>query len=82
MVATAREAAADPQVLANGYARVARSAGGTAYVSVSSPVRFDGAEPEPMPAPEHGAQTDEVLCELLGMTVDELMDYKIAGAVL
>lgn len=82
MVATAREAATDPQVVANGYARVARSAGGAEYVSVSSPVRFDGAEPAPRPAPEHGAQTDEVLCELLGLTGDELMAHKMGGAVL
>jgi crotonobetainyl-CoA:carnitine CoA-transferase CaiB-like acyl-CoA transferase len=82
LVATAREAASDPQVLANGYARAATSASGTEYVSVSTPLRFEGVEPQVRPAPEHGAHTDEVLAELLGLRPDELIDHKVAGAIL
>ncbi len=82
VVRTAREAAHDPQALANGYSRRAHSAGGTEYTSVSTPVRFDGAELHPGPAPEHGADTDEVLQEILGITMDELLELKVAGAIL
>lgn len=82
VVRTAREAAEDPQVRANGYAVPATSATGVPYVAVSTPLRFDGALPEPRPAPEHGADTDTVLTELLGLTTDELLAHKLSGAVL
>ena len=82
LVQTAREAGHDQQARANGYVREARSAEGASYVSVSSPVRFDGHDPGHIPAPAHGADTDEVLQGLLGMTNDELIELKIAGAVL
>jgi len=81
-VQSAREAAEDEQARANGYVRDVRSAGGEQYVSVSSPVRFDGEEPEHHAAPEHGADTDAVLVEILGMDLDELLGLKVAGAVL
>lgn len=81
-VRTAREAAGDAQARANGYVAPATSAGGATYVSVSTPLRFDGDLPEPAPAPEHGAHTDDVLTELLGLTTDELLAHKVSGAVL
>jgi crotonobetainyl-CoA:carnitine CoA-transferase CaiB-like acyl-CoA transferase len=82
MVRTAREAGHDPQARANGYARDARSADGADYVAVSSPVRFDGADPGHAPAPGHGADTDQVLLELLGLDAEQLIELKISGAVL
>ena len=81
-MSTAREAAIDPQAIANGYTSTAISASGAEYVSVSTPLRFDGEPPLPRPAPEHGAQTDEVLQSLLGLTDEELMELKISGAAL
>jgi crotonobetainyl-CoA:carnitine CoA-transferase CaiB-like acyl-CoA transferase len=82
LVQTAREAGHDPQARANGYVRDARSAEGATYLAVSSPVRFDGDDPGHAFAPAHGADTDAVLQELLGLTTDELTDLKVAGAVL
>jgi len=82
LVQTAREAGHDPQARANGYVRDARSGEGAEYVAVSSPVRFDGEDPGHTPAPAHGGDTDAVLQELLGLTSDELIDLKVAGAVL
>jgi crotonobetainyl-CoA:carnitine CoA-transferase CaiB-like acyl-CoA transferase len=82
LVQTAREAGHDRQARANGYVRDARSGEGAEYVSVSSPVRFDGADPGHVPAPGHGADTDAVLQELLGLGENELIELKIAGAVL
>lgn len=82
LVQTAREAGHDPQARANGYARTARSAEGAEYVSVSSPVRFDGDDPGHRFAPALGADTDEVLQDLLGLSTEELLELKIAGAVL
>ena len=82
VVRTASEALEDPQVVANGYARTATSADGVEYVAVSTPLRFDGAPPPTAPAPEHGAHTDEVLHDVLGLTPDELLELKLAGAVL
>ena len=81
-VQTAREAAGDPQVVASGYARRARAVNGVEYVAVSSPARFDGADPGHRPAPEHGADTDVVLREVLGLDSDELLALKVSGAVL
>lgn len=82
VVRSAREAAVDPQAVANGYARQAAAASGASYVSVSTPVRFDGVEPEPRPAPELGAHSDAVLQEILDLTTDDLLELKIAGAML
>ena len=79
---TAREAAGDSQATANGYARRANAANGVEYVSVSSPARFDGADPGHRPAPEHGADTDTVLQELLGIEDEELIALKLSGALL
>ncbi|HYH51428.1 MAG TPA: CoA transferase [Acidimicrobiia bacterium] len=82
VVRTAREAGQDPQARANGYVRLARAAGGEEYVAVSSPVRFNGADPGHRPAPEHGADTDAVLRDLLDLDDEQLIELKISGAVL
>ncbi|MGH9138802.1 MAG: CaiB/BaiF CoA transferase family protein [Acidimicrobiales bacterium] len=82
LVRTAREAAEDPQGRANGYVRTATSAAGAPYVSVSTPVRFDGTEASVGPAPEHGADTDAVLEDVLGIDTERLIELKVSGAVL
>ena len=70
----------DPQVVANGY--LPKAVGdGVAFELVASPVQF-GREPlgELRPAPALGAEGDDVLREL-GLSDDELIDLKIAGAL-
>jgi crotonobetainyl-CoA:carnitine CoA-transferase CaiB-like acyl-CoA transferase len=80
VVQTAAEAAADPQVAANGY--VAHVEGATrAYPLVASPAQFDGELPSLRRAPGHGEHTDAVLDEL-GFSPDEVLRLKEAGAVL
>jgi crotonobetainyl-CoA:carnitine CoA-transferase CaiB-like acyl-CoA transferase len=44
-------------------------------------VQFDMAPPAVSAAPAHGEHTDEVLLEL-GLSYDEILEHKAAGAVL
>jgi len=71
----------DPQVVANGYLEPIDAAGGREFVLPANPVQFDETPPRVARAPEHGEHTDEVLLEL-GLDYDEIMEHKIAGAVL
>lgn len=80
-VQTAAEVLEDPQSLANGYVREVVAASGTTYRIVPSPLQFDEEPPDLTPAPEHGQHTDEVLGEL-GLSMDEILDLKVKGAVL
>jgi crotonobetainyl-CoA:carnitine CoA-transferase CaiB-like acyl-CoA transferase len=71
----------DPQVIENGYLREVDRGDGIKFKLVASPVQFDE---QPLPvgtSPEMGAQTDEVLMEL-GYDMDQLIEYKAAGAIL
>ena len=70
----------DPQAIANGYVQTVRYDGDLALPLVSSPAQFDRTPPPLGPAPEFGANTDEVLAEL-GMDEDQIMEARIAGAV-
>jgi crotonobetainyl-CoA:carnitine CoA-transferase CaiB-like acyl-CoA transferase len=71
----------DEQVIANGYlCHVVDDSGGELDL-VGAPAQFDEQPHELRPAPEHGQHTDEVLQEL-GMTWDEVIALKVAGAVL
>jgi crotonobetainyl-CoA:carnitine CoA-transferase CaiB-like acyl-CoA transferase len=80
VVQTAREAAADAQVAANGM--LATVEGNTAvYPLVTSPASFDGRAPDLRPAPQHGEQTEEILLDL-GRGWDEIAALKESGAVL
>jgi crotonobetainyl-CoA:carnitine CoA-transferase CaiB-like acyl-CoA transferase len=80
VVQTAREAAADPQVAANGY--LVEIDGPTRrYPVVASPAQFDGEPPGLSRAPGHGEHTDEILAEL-GLGTDEILRLKEDGAVL
>jgi len=71
----------DPQVVENGYLREVDRGDGIKFKLVASPVQFDE---QPLPvgtSPEMGAQTDEVLMEL-GYEMEQLLEYKAAGAIL
>jgi len=77
VVQTAREAAHDPQVTANG---MLATVDGRCSI-VRSPARFDGVQPPLYRAPDHGEHTEEVLLEL-GLTWEDIATLKEAGAVL
>jgi len=76
-----REMVTDPQVEANSYIADLEDSAGTAFKLVSAPVQFDEQPGDVRRAPDHGEHTDEVLQEL-GLTMDEILEYKISGAVL
>jgi crotonobetainyl-CoA:carnitine CoA-transferase CaiB-like acyl-CoA transferase len=77
----ATELAADIQVQSNGYLRPVTDAAGNAFHLVAAPVQFDEQPPDLKPAPELGADTDDVLQEL-GLTMDEIIQHKIEGSIL
>jgi len=75
------EAAADPQVRANGYIVTVPHPTLGSYESVGAPVRFSRSEARPQgPAPTIGQHTDEVLCEA-GYTDAEIAGLRASGAV-
>jgi crotonobetainyl-CoA:carnitine CoA-transferase CaiB-like acyl-CoA transferase len=71
----------DPQVQANGVMQTVAYADGRSLQMVSVPVQFDGAPLPARPAPELGANSDEVL-ESLGYDEQAIIDLKVAGVVL
>lgn len=77
---TVSEVLRDPQVEANQFAHRVRYDGGHELSIVGSPVQFDGTPPTPRPAPEYGADTDDVLASL-GWDADAIIEAKIKGAV-
>ncbi len=72
----------DPQVAANGYVLPVSLPGAAKPLGlVANPVQFDETPPTLRPAPGHGEHTDEVLTEL-GLSMDEIIEHKISGAIL
>ena len=71
----------DPQVEANNYIADVTDFNGTDFKLVSAPVQFNEAPGEVRRAPAHGEHTDEVL-EEIGLSMDEIIDLKVSGAVL
>jgi crotonobetainyl-CoA:carnitine CoA-transferase CaiB-like acyl-CoA transferase len=80
VIQTAREAAADPQAIANHIVMDVEGTNGT-FPLVASPVQFDDIAPSVTAAPEHGEHTEEVLLEL-GHSWDDILRLKEGGAVL
>ncbi|MFC3243554.1 CaiB/BaiF CoA transferase family protein [Gordonia humi] len=81
VVQTPREVVSDPQVVANGYIADLTDANSVDFKLVSAPVQFNETPSELSRAPMHGEHTDAVL-EEIGLTMDEIIEYKINGAVL
>jgi crotonobetainyl-CoA:carnitine CoA-transferase CaiB-like acyl-CoA transferase len=79
-VQTAIELHSDQQAIANGYLEHIAAADGTDFAIPANPVQFDETPASVRRAPDHGEHTDEVLLEL-GLTQDEIIEYKISGAV-
>jgi crotonobetainyl-CoA:carnitine CoA-transferase CaiB-like acyl-CoA transferase len=75
------ELPADVQVAANGYLRPVTDTKGNDFELVGAPVQFDEQPHDLRAAPDHGEHTDEVLLEL-GYTWDEIIAFKVSGAVL
>lgn len=71
----------DPQVKANQFAQRVQYDGGHELSIVGAPVQFDGTPPALRPAPEFGADTDDVLASL-GWDADAIIEAKIKGAVI
>jgi crotonobetainyl-CoA:carnitine CoA-transferase CaiB-like acyl-CoA transferase len=79
-VQNVRELCDDMQVTHNGYLRQV-SNGDSTYELVANPVQFDERPPELRPGPDHGQHTEEVLLEL-GLSWDDILEHKQAGAIL
>ncbi len=80
IVQNPREVSYDPQVVANGYVQDLQVTPETQMRVVSAPIQFDGAQPEPTPAPELGSDTELLLLEA-GLEWDAIMAMKDRGAV-
>ena len=83
VVQTAVELHDDRQAIANNLLMTAKPSDGSADVTlVAAPVQFDETPvTEVSASPDHGEHTDEILLEL-GYDWDQVIDLKVAGAVL
>jgi crotonobetainyl-CoA:carnitine CoA-transferase CaiB-like acyl-CoA transferase len=70
----------DAQVWANGYLRTIDYGDGRTVDLPPAPVQFDETAPDLRPAPELGAQTEEILLEL-GLDWDGIIELQDAGAI-
>jgi crotonobetainyl-CoA:carnitine CoA-transferase CaiB-like acyl-CoA transferase len=82
VVRTYADVFADPQTLARGMKLTVRDPAGNAVDLVGNPVAMHGASPaEPTMPPRLGAQTAEVLNELLGLDADKVASLRERGIV-
>ena len=80
VVQKAGELARDPQAVANGFIQDVDYGEGRSMKMVSVPVQFDRQPLKSRPAPDLGANNDDVLADL-GFSEDEIIDLKVAGVV-
>lgn len=72
----------DPQIKARGVQLSLENAAGEAMPSVASPIRYSATEIEYEKAPPAlGANTSEVLVDVLGLSADEVHRVKSSGAL-
>ena len=82
IVQKASEVREDPAVVANGYVALVEGPGEAPPTPIiRNPVQFADTDLTIRCAPKLGADTDEILAEL-GLDWDEIVDLKVAGAVL
>lgn len=70
----------DPQARANGFVQTVAYPGGHELPLIASPVQFDRTAPVLGPAPEFGADTDQLLKDL-GMDEEAIVDARVFGGV-
>ncbi|HEY7106720.1 MAG TPA: CoA transferase [Acidimicrobiia bacterium] len=70
----------DPQGIANGFVQSVDYGDGRTLPMFTTPVHFDRDAPVLTPAPEFGADTDEILASI-GMDTDAILQAKIDGGV-
>jgi crotonobetainyl-CoA:carnitine CoA-transferase CaiB-like acyl-CoA transferase len=75
------EAAADPQVTANGYVQEVLSRDGAPFQLVAAPVQFDGAPNVPSRGPEFNEHGDDILTRELGLDWETIVQLKVDGVV-
>ncbi|MCW2916726.1 MAG: CaiB/BaiF family protein [Actinomycetia bacterium] len=80
-VQRASEILEDPQATANGYLVDVEAPDGSSFRLVPSPLQFDETPPALTRAPDHGEHTDDIL-QGIGLTMDEILELKVQGAVL
>jgi crotonobetainyl-CoA:carnitine CoA-transferase CaiB-like acyl-CoA transferase len=80
VVANVLEVPHDPQALANGYVQPVTYDNGTTLPLITAPAQIDRTAPPIGAAPEFNADAEEVLAAL-GLTDEQIIDAKIAGAV-
>ena len=80
IVQSTLEAAVDPQTVANGYLQDCRTASGTPFQLVASPVQYDEQPAVPRRAPEFNEHGDEILAEI-GLDGDTILDMRVRGVV-
>jgi len=77
---TETEVPKDPDALANEFIQTVDYGDGRSLMMVAHPVQYDRRALQARPAPELGAHNDEILAEL-GYSEEEIIDFKVAGAV-
>ncbi|PXW32774.1 UNVERIFIED_CONTAM: crotonobetainyl-CoA:carnitine CoA-transferase CaiB-like acyl-CoA transferase [Williamsia faeni] len=80
-VQSVEEVLVDPQVVANGYLSTVESDNGAELTFPNGPVQFDEGPPDLRRAPEHGANTEEILLEL-GFDWGNIVELKERHAVM
>ena len=80
VVANVLEVPNDPQALTNGYVQPVAYDGGVTLPMIAAPAQIDRTPASLGQAPEFNAHADDIL-GALGMSEDEILEAKIAGAV-
>lgn len=80
-VQSVEEVLTDPQVVANGYLSTIETDSGAELTFPNGPVQFDERPPSLRRAPEHGANTEDILLEL-GFDWGDIIELKDNRAIM